>query len=208
MINLLLILVLSYLMGSIPFGFLLGKFFLRLDLREHGSGNVGATNALRVLGWKWGLLAFLLDMSKGLGAVILAKSLLPDNNLVLILAGLASILGHIFTIFLRFKGGKGVATSAGVFAALIPVSLAIALGCFIIVTVLSRYVSAGSISASLTLVIAQSYFTFRNGLQNPEYLVLAVIVAGFVIIKHRSNIQRLIKGTENKISFKKKEQSA
>ncbi|MBW6515603.1 MAG: glycerol-3-phosphate 1-O-acyltransferase PlsY [Candidatus Cloacimonetes bacterium] len=202
--NLVLIIVVSYLMGSVPFGYLLGKIIKRIDIREHGSGNVGATNVLRVLGWKIGLIAFLLDLLKGFGAVLFAKLIMPESSLIYIFAGLTAIVGHMFTIFLRFKGGKGVATSAGVFAALIPVSILIALLCFIVVTIISRYVSLSSIVAAIALIVVQSVFTFRNGMQNIEYLILVIIVAGFIVFKHKTNISRLINGTENKISFRSK----
>ncbi len=203
-INLLVILVVSYFMGSIPFSYILGKVVKGIDLRHHGSGNVGATNALRVLGWKIGIIAMILDILKGYGAVILALVLLPETNLAHITGGLFAIFGHIFTVFLGFKGGKGVATSAGVFAALIPVTFVIGLSCFVLITAISRYVSAGSIMAAVILVISQSFFTFRNGVHNPEYLILVIIAAIFIIVKHKANIKRLLNGTESKISFRHK----
>jgi glycerol-3-phosphate acyltransferase PlsY len=200
--NLIITLIIAYLLGSIPFSFLLGKIYKKVDLREHGSGNVGATNALRVLGWKTGVLAMLLDMFKGVAAIYIASSLLPEQVLLLISAGFMVILGHIFTIFLHFKGGKGVATSAGVFAALLPIPFLFALLSFIITTALSRYVSLGSIVAALVLIITQAFFTFRNGVQSPWYLVLTLIVTFFIIMKHRANIKRLLNGTENRITFR------
>ena len=200
--ELIIILIIAYLLGSIPFGFLLGKIFKGVDLREHGSGNVGATNALRVLGWKMGVIAMILDMMKGVTAIMIARSILPEQDLLLISTGLVVILGHIFTIYLRFKGGKGVATSAGVFAALLPIPFLFALLSFIITTTLSRFVSLGSIVAALVLVITQTIFTFRNGVQSPWYLVLALVVTLFIIVKHRANIKRLLSGTENRIHFR------
>ncbi len=200
--ELIIILIIAYLLGSVPFGFLLGKIFKGVDLREHGSGNVGATNALRVLGWKMGVIAMILDMMKGVTAIMIARSILPEQDLLLISTGLVVILGHIFTIYLRFKGGKGVATSAGVFAALLPIPFLFALLSFIITTTLSRFVSLGSIVAALVLVITQTIFTFRNGVQSPWYLVLALVVTLFIIVKHRANIKRLLSGTENRIHFR------
>lgn len=204
MIEVVLIMIFAYLLGSIPFSFILGKMLQGIDLRKYGSGNVGATNALRVLGWKTGVAALLLDMLKGFGAVILARVIIPDNNLILITAGFIAILGHMFTVFLRFKGGKGVATSAGVFAALIPVTFIITLLFFILLIAITRYVSLGSLTAALVLVLTQGYFTFRDGVRDPEFLVLALIVSLFIFIKHRTNIKRLWEGTENKISFRRK----
>lgn len=203
MSKIIIVMVLSYILGSIPFSFILGKVLKKLDLRKHGSGNVGATNALRVLGWKIGITALILDMAKGFAAVTLTNLIVPESNLLLLLSGLLVILGHIFTIFLRFKGGKGVATSAGVFAALIPLSFVIALCSFLIITLVSRYVSLGSIVAAIILIVTQSFFTFRDGMQNPELLVMVIIVSVFIIVKHRANIKRLWEGTENRISFRK-----
>ncbi len=205
-VSLFVIILLSYILGSIPFSYILGKVLKGVDLRLHGSGNVGATNALRVLGWQIGLPALILDIIKGFAAVKIAAVIIPDNSTVLIVAGFTAILGHIFTIFLRFKGGKGVAASAGVFSALIPVPFFIALLSFLLVTALSRYVSLGSIVGALVLVIMQTVYTFQNGMQDYEYLILTIIVALFIIIKHRSNFKRIIGGTENKISFSRKKE--
>jgi glycerol-3-phosphate acyltransferase PlsY len=144
----------------------------------------------------------ILDMMKGVTAIMIARSILPEQDLLLISTGLVVILGHIFTIYLRFKGGKGVATSAGVFAALLPIPFLFALLSFIITTTLSRFVSLGSIVAALVLVITQTIFTFRNGVQSPWYLVLALVVTLFIIVKHRANIKRLLSGTENRIHFR------
>jgi glycerol-3-phosphate acyltransferase PlsY len=199
-----LIILFSYLLGSIPFGYILGKFIKKIDIRKHGSGNVGATNALRVLGWKIGLVALLLDMAKGFLAVSVAAFFVPGNNFLLIAAGFTAITGHIFTVFLRFRGGKGVATSAGVFAALIPIPFVIALAFFTIVTALTKYVSLGSISAAVILVAVQTFFSFYQKPPELEFLIMAVIVALFIIIKHKTNIKRLLNGTENKISFQTK----
>ncbi|MCB5230502.1 MAG: glycerol-3-phosphate 1-O-acyltransferase PlsY [Candidatus Cloacimonas sp.] len=194
--------LIAYVMGSIPFSYLYGKIFHKIDLREHGSGNVGSTNALRVLGWRLGLLTLISDMLKGFLAVWLVKRYFGDCSLII--PSLAVILGHTFTIFLKFKGGKGVATSAGVFAALIPLPFILALSVFIIVTALSKYVSLGSITAALTLSIAQLVVFLTKGYSDPVYLILAILVTTLIIVKHRENIGRLMKGTENKISFKSK----
>jgi glycerol-3-phosphate acyltransferase PlsY len=190
----------AYILGSIPFSYLFGRIFQNIDLREHGSGNVGTTNALRVLGWKLGLLTLLFDMLKGFIAVWVTKRYFTECSLIV--PSLAVILGHTFTIFLKFKGGKGVATSAGVFAALIPLSFLLALLVFIVVTTIFKYVSLGSILAALTLSTVQFVVFIRSGLQDPVYFILALLVTILIIVKHRENILRLLNGTENKISFK------
>ncbi len=190
-------------MGSIPTSYILGKKIKKLDIREYGSGNVGATNALRVLGTKYGVIALILDMAKGAIPVFVGKYL-GFSDPWLIAVALTAILGHIFTIFLNFKGGKGVATSAGVFIALTPLSVGIALVVFIITVWLTRYVSLGSILAALTLFVSELIINIQNGFQSKEILVLVFVIATFIIVKHKSNIQRLLAGNENKLSFKKK----
>ena len=190
-------------MGSIPTSYILGKKIKKLDIREYGSGNVGATNALRVLGTKYGVIALILDMAKGAIPVFVGKYLGFSDPWLIALA-LTAILGHIFTIFLNFKGGKGVATSAGVFIALTPLSVGIALVVFIITVWLTRYVSLGSILAALTLFVSELIINIQNGFQSKEILVLVFVIATFIIVKHKSNIQRLLAGNENKLSFKKK----
>ncbi len=190
-------------MGSIPTSYILGKKIKKIDIREYGSGNVGATNALRVLGTKYGVIALILDMAKGAIPVFVGKYL-GFSDPWLIAVALTAILGHIFTIFLNFKGGKGVATSAGVFIALTPLSVGIALVVFIITVWLTRYVSLGSILAALTLFVSELIINIQNGFQSKEILVLVFVIATFIIVKHKSNIQRLLAGNENKLSFKKK----
>lgn len=196
--------VAAYLIGSLPTSFIMGKVTRGLDIRQHGSGNVGATNALRVLGTKIGLFTLLIDIGKGFLTIFLARKFLPEaSNLFFIGIGLATILGHIFTIFLKFKGGKGVATSAGVFLALTPLAVAIALAVFVIVVAVTRYVSLGSILAASVLFLTELIINFTNSFSQLEFLIFVFIVALFIIIKHRSNIARLLAGNENKLSFKK-----
>jgi glycerol-3-phosphate acyltransferase PlsY len=189
--------------GSIPTSYILGKKIKKIDIREHGSGNVGATNALRVLGTKYGIIALILDMAKGAIPVFIGKYFAFSDPWLIIIA-LTAILGHIFTIFLNFKGGKGVATSAGVFIALAPLSVGIALVVFIITVWLTRFVSLGSILAAITLFISELIINIQNGFQAKEILVLVFVISVFIIVKHKSNIQRLLAGNENKLSFKKK----
>jgi glycerol-3-phosphate acyltransferase PlsY len=177
-----------------------------VDIRTVGSGNIGATNAFRVLGKRWGIFVLLMDALKGWVAVQIGASvvwqLVPGAPLeyLRITAGVAAILGHNFTCWLRFKGGKGIATSAGVLVALVPWALLIILTIFIILFVTTRYVSVGSIAASFALPFA-TWFT--------EHDLGLTIITGFLgllaILKHRKNIQRLLNGTENRIQFRKKE---
>ncbi|MDP8323244.1 MAG: glycerol-3-phosphate 1-O-acyltransferase PlsY [Candidatus Stygibacter australis] len=204
-INFIISIVAAYLLGSIPFSYIFGKL-QGIDIRQHGSGNVGATNALRVLGTKIGVITLLLDMGKGFVAVQLARILMPGvfEGYYVIIA-LVAITGHIFTLFLGFKGGKGVATSAGVFINLLPLPCLLTLLVFVIVVTVSKYVSLGSITAALFLFIYILIENIRNSFGEWYYLGVVILVAGFIIIRHRANISRLLSGTENKLSFKKKE---
>jgi len=204
-INFIISIVAAYLLGSIPFSYIFGKL-QGIDIRQHGSGNVGATNALRVLGTKIGVITLLLDMGKGFVAVQLARVLMPGvfEGYYVIIA-LVAITGHIFTLFLRFKGGKGVATSAGVFINLLPLPCLLTLLVFVIVVAFSKYVSLGSITAALFLFIYVLIENIINNFGEWYYLGVVTLVAGFIIIRHKANISRLLSGKENKLSFKKKE---
>lgn len=195
----------AYLLGSIPTGYLVAKA-RGVDIRTVGSGNIGATNAFRVLGKGFGIFVLLMDALKGWVAVQVGASvvsqLLPGAPIeyLRITAGIAAILGHNFTCWLNFKGGKGIATSAGVLIALVPWALLIILAIFIILFLTTRYVSIGSIAAAFALPFATWFTTHDIGLT----AVMAAIGA-LAILKHRKNIQRLMNGTENRIQFKKKE---
>lgn len=203
-LNMVIAVVIAYLLGSIPFSYIIGKL-KGIDIREHGSGNVGATNALRVLGTKTGIITLILDMGKGFLAVELCRILIPGaESGILVIVAITAILGHIFTIFLGFKGGKGVATSAGVFIDLMPLPCLLALLLFIIIVAITRYVSLGSILAAFFLFSYVLIDNILNSFARWEYLVVITLVAGFIIIRHKGNIERLIKGNENRISFKKK----
>lgn len=192
-----------FLSGSIPFGFLIG-LSQGIDVRKHGSGNIGATNVFRVMGKKWGSLAFFLDFSKGFFPVLVVRSISSgwDASWVGwlgIVAAMMCILGHNYTPWLGFKGGKGIATSAGVLMALVPWTLVVALATWIIVVKISRTVSIASIAASISLPIATILFY-------PHHTVLLgfSVLAGMLgIWRHRSNIVRLYQGTEPKIGQKK-----
>ena len=191
-----LIILISYLLGSIPTGFLIGKYLKNIDLRTLDSGSTGATNVLRNVG-KWpALFVFIIDVGKGLLAVKIAQYY-TDQNLIEVLAGITAISGHIFPIWLRGKGGKAVATGLGMFLALSwKVGLA-SLGVFLIVLAKSKFVSLSSISAAILLPIFM--FLYVGNLMN-SYFFISFIVAILVIWKHKANIKRLIKGEEPKIN--------
>ncbi|MBT5472332.1 MAG: glycerol-3-phosphate 1-O-acyltransferase PlsY [Nitrospina sp.] len=183
--------LLAYLCGSIPFGLLLSKT-QNIDIREHGSGNIGATNVARTMGKKAGLLTLAGDVLKGWGTVFLANLWFDKPNIIA-LAGLAVFLGHLFSIFLNFKGGKGVATGLGVFSFVMPLPTLISAGIFALSLKISGYVSLSSILAALSLPILGIFFRVPF-----PFIYLAVIVALFTLQKHHSNILRLVEGTEAK----------
>jgi len=189
----------SYLLGSIPTGYWLGKALKGIDVREHGSGNLGSTNVFRVLGTGPGLCTLIIDILKGLIPVLLAKHLYPNDLLLAALAGVAAIFGHTMSVFVRFRGGKGMATSAGVFAALLPMPSLVSIFVFITVTLTTRYVSLGSILGALTLVASSFIFSAPRPLA-----WTAVGVATIAIWKHRANIDRLLQGKENRLEWQKK----
>ncbi len=212
MLSLLVILVLSYLAGSIPGSIWVGKLLYGEDIRLHGSGNAGATNVFRVLGWKAGALATLVDVGKGLLAAGLIASIRLDalpsgievwqiETVIRLMAGIAAIVGHMYPVWANFKGGKGVNTSAGVLFALTPISMWITLGVFVIVLIASRYVSLASLSAVVAFpsIIAIRRYVFGIDALDPSLLILSIIMALGVILAHRSNIQRLLNGTERRI---------
>ncbi len=184
-----LILVLAYLLGSIPFGVLLARL-QKVDLRTQGSGNIGATNVARVLGKKAGALTLLGDLAKGMLAVALADRLLGDPAWVA-LAGLMALLGHLHSVFLGFRGGKGVATGLGIFLYLMPVAAGLSVTVFALALMASGFVSIGSIAAALFLPVAG---VFQKA--PPATLGLALVSAALIIFKHRDNISRLFAGTE------------
>ncbi|MEJ0089752.1 MAG: glycerol-3-phosphate 1-O-acyltransferase PlsY [Limisphaerales bacterium] len=197
----------GYLIGSIPFGFLVAKA-KGIDIRNVGSGNIGATNAMRVLGKPAGIFVLLMDALKGYAACTWLVSLLlkffmiaPEQvGTLQIVAGIAAVLGHNYTCWLKFKGGKGIATSAGVFLALAPWALLIALVVFIFAVLLTRYVSVGSIAAGAALPAAVWIMTPHN-----IFLGIVTTALGLLAIyKHKGNIQRLMAGTENRLGGKAK----
>jgi glycerol-3-phosphate acyltransferase PlsY len=234
MMTLLAILAVSYIIGSIPTSIMAGKMLKGIDIRQFGSGNAGGTNAFRVLGWKTGLSVTLLDIAKGVIAAVSVVAFFrmhpigayPDINEVALrlLAGMAAVIGHVFTVFAGFKGGKGVSTAAGMLIGIAPVSMLIVIGIFLLTVWLSRYVSVASILAALAfpLIIAIRKYVFELGGGLDYYirlfgesfsfhdsldyhlLIFGLIVALAILYTHRANIRRLISGTENRITFGKR----
>jgi acyl phosphate:glycerol-3-phosphate acyltransferase len=189
----------SYLLGAIPTSHLVSRLFAKIDLREHGSGNLGATNLYRVLGWKYAIPVALFDIAKGAISVLVFAPRVADSELFALACGVAAILGHVFSVFVGFKGGKGVATAAGVMLGLTPLALAVAAAVWAVLVLLTGYVSLGSIAAAAVLPVAV-YLLERP--TTGELLWIDVGVAVGVIFLHRRNIQRLIKGTENRFGHR------
>lgn len=204
-IQLLLLLLLSYITGSIPTSIILGKIVKGIDIREHGSGNAGGTNVFRILGWKPALVVVVIDIFKGwLPPAIYATILFqgqPITNIgiVQILCGFAAILGHTYTIFAGFRGGKGIGTLAGMLLALFPIALPLCIIVFIITLILTGYVSLSSILATVALpIILLVLPIFGIQQSTSSLLIFALLVPLFAIFTHRSNIVRLRDGTENR----------
>jgi glycerol-3-phosphate acyltransferase PlsY len=190
-------LLIAYLAGSIPFAYLAGKLFKGIDLREHGSGNLGATNVFRVMGWKIASVVMALDMAKGaLPVLLLPPKLAPEHTELWAIAfGVAAILGHVRSVFLLWKGGgKGVATAGGVFLALAPVASLISLAVWGIVVYLSGYVSLASLCSAVALTVA---VVIMKGASSPVAIACALVTV-FVFWTHRANIGRLRRGEENR----------
>ena len=213
MFSLVLIILFAYLVGSFPTSIVVGRMTQRIDIREYGSKNAGGTNAFRVLGWKAGLFVAVVDILKGvLATLLIAKirvdPLMLDYELVQIIAGTFAVIGHIWTVLAKFKGGKGVATGAGLIIALFPWASLI---CFIIFAALvltTRYVSLGSIIATSSLPFVLLTFDRMFGKSvSTSLLTFSILISCLIIFTHRSNIRRLINGTENrfeKLQFRKK----
>jgi len=208
MLTLAALLVGSYLLGSIPFGYLAGRL-VGIDIRQAGSGNVGATNVVRVLGKRYGYPVLALDVLKGFGAVkiamLVAPGRLPEWNspeIVGILAAMSSILGHLYPPWLKFNGGKGVATSAGALLALTPVATLIGVAIWVIVFWLTRYVSLASITAAVVLPIVILVVSSQDQNKRKPLVYSSACVAAVVIWRHRSNLSRLMRGTEPRFTRK------
>lgn len=218
MLSIVTIVLLSYLVGSIPSSLWMGKIFFHLDIREHGSGNAGATNTFRILGWKAGTVVLLFDFGKGLVATTLISQLAwsvgsgpaelysnwDPEAMILIFAGVAAVIGHMYPVYAGFSGGKGAATACGMLYGIEPVSISISLAVFLIVMFTTRYVSLGSIISSIIYPFSQ--LTMRYGFNweiDGSVILFSSFIALAIVVKHKSNIRRLLKGTENRIqSFK------
>jgi glycerol-3-phosphate acyltransferase PlsY len=201
-----LLVIVAYLLGSIPFGYLLVKYVFTSgeDVRQVGSGGIGATNVTRRAGIKAGLLTYVFDVAKGSAAVMLMRIVAGDDYTWIGAAAIAAIIGHIFPIFLKFRGGKGVATGVGVYLALAPVSVLTTLVLWAVIVYLTRYVSLASIIA--TAAVPLWTWLYYGLLWPNEHLtammVVAVVGCALIVAKHHENIGRLMKGTENKLGAK------
>lgn len=217
------IILLSYLVGSIPTSIIITHMVKGVDIRNYGSGNAGGTNVMRVLGWKHGLLVILLDALKGVIAVIFIARLhngampfqnatpFDDFTLVQIIAGIAAVVGHIWTVFAGFRGGKGIATALGMLLMIVTIDMLVAVGVFVLVVIVSRYVSLGSIMAAiavpLTLIVRENIFNVDvHGYST--LLPFVIFCSLLVIFTHRKNVVRLMNGEEHKLSFSKKKKTA
>jgi glycerol-3-phosphate acyltransferase PlsY len=185
----------SYFVGAIPTSYLAGRLFRGIDLREHGSKNLGATNVYRTLGWKYAIPVGLFDIAKGAVPVLVFAPRVSDSQVFALGCGIAAILGHVFSVFVRFRGGKGVATAAGVMLGLTPLALGVAALTWLLIVALSGYVSLASIAAAAVFPVAV-YALER--LERPEILWLDILVAAAIVWLHRANIRRLLDGTESR----------
>jgi len=190
--------ILSYLIGSISTGFVIAKYIYKIDLKSVGSGNIGATNVMRALGKKMGILTLIGDALKGLIPTLFAVLYLPFpiNQPLVFFCALAAFLGHLFPFYLKFKGGKGVATALGIAVILYPLQTLLCAIVFFIVVLKTRIVSIGSILAALSLPI---FVSFKA--QSGYMLALAIIISILIVIKHKDNIHRLLEGKENKLNW-------
>ncbi len=193
----------GYLFGSVPWAFIIGKIN-GIDIRKQGSGNVGATNVMRVLGRKWGILCFVLDFLKGLLPVLAVKILTEAPDALVITAGLSTVAGHIWSVFLKFKGGKGMATGGGVLVGIAPYSFICTGLIWLILFYSTRYVSAASVIAAAALPISSFIFS-KTGIWtlSTPFQIFFLVLAIVTIAKHHTNIGRLINGTEHKFEKKK-----
>jgi glycerol-3-phosphate acyltransferase PlsY len=194
--------LISYLIGSFPAGYLAGRI-AGIDIRTVGSGNVGATNVLRVLGKPFGYPVFLVDFAKGIAAVVLARVMAKSGGssentveLASMLAGICAVIGHSFPLWLKFRGGKGFATSLGVLFALVPLAAAIVCFIWVVTFEIGRYVSLASVVAAIALPISVAVMFFLHRLNTPVLLYFSICLAAVIVIRHRSNLSRLAKGTE------------
>ncbi|HMD30507.1 MAG TPA: glycerol-3-phosphate 1-O-acyltransferase PlsY [Candidatus Acidoferrales bacterium] len=193
----------GYLLGSIPFGYLIVRFSTGADVRSAGSGNIGATNVNRVAGKAAGIATLALDVAKGYFAVWLAGRVTGGNIGWMAITGMAAVIGHLFPLWLRFRGGKGVATAVGAFVPLCWMAVGAAAIVWVVVVSISRYVSLGSVVAAAALPLCM-YFLYVPGTPHAPPLSVSVstaLVAILIIVKHRANIERLLAGTESRLKF-------
>ena len=203
----------SYLVGSVPFAIVISRIWKGIDIRDHGSRNAGFTNVYRVIGRLPAAIVLILDIGKGMAAVLLLTQIVLDTvplspvN-VNILAAFCVILGHVFPVFAGFRGGKGIATGLGALLSIIPLEAAAALVLFVLIVAVTRYVSLGSLSAASFIFLALLFERYYLGSEVPSELIFAMfILAVFVFFNHRGNIRRLLAGTENKFGRKRREAS-
>ncbi|MBX7151211.1 glycerol-3-phosphate 1-O-acyltransferase PlsY [bacterium] len=212
MLHLLATIVVSYLLGSISPSIILSRLIKGVDIRTYGSGNAGMTNAIRFLGAKWGTVVAVFDFAKGFcAAMVISTWLMPSSDLLVIdpiavriLAGIAAVAGHIWTIFFDFKGGKGVLTVAGAVTGVAPSEVGLCFVVFLIIFLLTRYVSLGSIIGAIffpVIVFIEAWVLHEP--VSPYLLVFSLFVAVLIMFTHRANIRRLLKGEENKFGSKK-----
>lgn len=211
MLNLILMLLLGYLIGSFPTSIIAGRLLRGIDIRSEGSGNAGATNVFRVLGWQAGVLVLLIDIFKGWISTVWVSQwgiaggtgLAPVDYQIL--AGLAAVFGHIWTVFAGFKGGKGVAAGAGMLIGLAPEAVVVCIVAFVAVVAITRYVSLGSMLGALAFPAVIFFQRFKLGIPvASEMLIFSSFIPVLIIYTHRSNITRLLRGAESKISIGKK----
>jgi glycerol-3-phosphate acyltransferase PlsY len=201
----------AYILGSVPTSIWIGKIFYNIDIREHGSGNAGATNTFRVMGAKAGFFVFFVDGLKGYAAVrllYLTDFYIPETGFFInfqLALGMAAMIGHIFPIFANFRGGKGVATLTGVVLALHPMATLITLGIFIVTLLLTKYVSLSSMIAAFTFPFIL-IFAFSN--TTPSLIIFSMVIAVLLLFTHQKNIERLLKGEEKRFGIKKKEKTS
>ncbi len=202
------LILIAYSLGAIPFAIVIGKIFYHRDVRKEGSGNAGATNTFRVLGAKAGIIVLLLDMLKGIAAVLLSRFINPDafsspDFLYLqMVLGAAAAIGHIFPVYLRLKGGKGVATFFGVILYLFPIAAVICMIIFFITFFITHFVSLSSMLASVAFALVL-FFAYNGDMQKLPLICFAIAIPVIIIYTHRKNIQRLLNGTESRLSFSK-----
>lgn len=187
--------LMGFLVGSVPFGRIIGLLVARIDVSKRGSGNIGATNVAREVGLVWGILTLVLDASKGFVPLTVISSLFPGSHLGAALVGLCALLGHQYSIFMRFRGGKGVATGLGVFLAIAPLPCLGSLFIFLCVVYFTDVVSLGSMVSAGAMPV----MLFFSGAPS-AYTATSLVIAGCIVLKHRENIQRLLKGEERKWS--------